>query len=90
MLPNKLSYRKYKSFDKIGFLKDVFNLPEKNKLHRMGKSVFRVLNKHAPLKSKVISGNNKTFVTKTLKELRNCILRIILVACMIYVGLHFL
>ena len=50
----------------------------------------RVLNKHALLKSKVISGNNKPFVTKILKELRNCILRIILVACMIYVGLHFL
>ena len=29
MPPNKLRYRKYKSFDKIGFLKDVSNLPEK-------------------------------------------------------------
>ena len=29
MPPNKLRYRKYKSFDKIRFLKDVSKLPEK-------------------------------------------------------------
>ena len=29
MSPNKLRYRKYKSFDKIRFLKDVSKLPEK-------------------------------------------------------------
>ena len=29
MLPKKLHYRKYKSFDKIRFLKNVSNLPEK-------------------------------------------------------------
>ena len=39
MPPNKLRCQKYKSFDKIGFLKDVSNLPKKNELHRMIKSV---------------------------------------------------
>ena len=28
----------------------------------------RVLNKHVPLKSKVVRGNNKPFVTKTLRK----------------------
>ena len=64
--------------------------PKKTNYIEWENQFLRVLNKHAPLKSKVISGNNKAFVTKTLKELRNCILRIILVVCMIYVGLHFL
>ena len=39
MPPNKLRYRKYKLFDKTMFSKDISNLPEKNKLHTMEKSV---------------------------------------------------
>ena len=36
MPPNKLRYRKYKSFDKIRFLKNVSNLPTKNEdLHTL-------------------------------------------------------
>ena len=31
MLLNKFCYRKYKLFDKISFLKDVSNIPEKKK-----------------------------------------------------------
>ena len=31
MPPNKLRYRKFKSFDKIRFFKDVSNLPEKRR-----------------------------------------------------------
>ena len=39
MSTHKLHYCKYKSFEKIGLLKDVSNLPEKKKLCRMEKSV---------------------------------------------------
>ena len=46
----------------------MFKLTWKNKLHRMGKSVSQSVDKHAPLKSKVIRGNNKPFVTKTLRK----------------------
>ena len=68
MPPNKCRYRKYKWFDKIRFLKDVSNLPEKANYTEEENHFLRVLNKHALLKSKVISGNSKHFVTKTLKK----------------------
>ena len=66
--PNKFRYRKYKWFDKIRFLKDVSNLPEKANCTEEENHFLRVLNKHALLKSKVIRGNSKHFVTKTLKK----------------------
>ena len=68
MPPNKLCYRKYKSFDKIRFLKDISNLPERTNYPEWENQFLKVLNKHAPLKSKVITGNNKLFVTKTVTK----------------------
>ena len=65
MLSNKLLYRKYKSFDKIRFLKDVSNLIEKTNYTGWENQFLRVFNKHTPMKSKIIRGNNKPFVTKT-------------------------
>ena len=64
----KLRYRKYKSFSKIEFLKDDSNLPEKTNYAEWENQLLRILNKHAPLKSKVIRGNNKFFATKTLRK----------------------
>ena len=49
MQPNKLSYRKYKSFDKIKFLKDASNLPEKTNYTEWENQFLRGLDKHAPL-----------------------------------------
>ena len=63
---NKLRYCKYKLFDKRRLLKDVSDLPEKANYAEWENHFLIVLNKHAPLKSKVITGNNKPFVTKTL------------------------
>ena len=42
--PNKLRYRKYKSFDKTEFLKDVSNLPEKINYTEWENQFLRVLN----------------------------------------------
>ena len=50
MPPNKLHYRKYKSFDKMRFLKDVPNLPEKTNYIEWENQFLRVLNKNTPLK----------------------------------------
>ena len=50
MPPNKLHYRKYKSFDKMRFLKDVPNLPEKTNYTEWENQFLRVLNKNTPLK----------------------------------------
>ena len=66
MPPNKLRYRKYKSFHKVRILKNVSNLPEKTNYTEWENQFLRVLNKNAPLKSKVIRGNNKPFVIITL------------------------
>ena len=66
MPPNKLCYRKYKSFYKIRTLKDVSDLPEKTNYTEWENQFLRVLNKNAPLKLKVIRGNNKPFVIITL------------------------
>ena len=68
MPPNKLCYRYYKSFDKIGFLKDVSDLPEKTNYTEWENQFLRLLNKHALLKRKLIRGNNKPFLTKTLRK----------------------
>ena len=68
MPPNDLRYRKYKSFDKIKFLKNVSNLPERTNYSQWENQFLRVLNKHAPLKSKVIRGNTNPFVRKTLRK----------------------
>ena len=68
MPPNKLRYRKYNSFDKIRFLKNVSSLREKTNYTEWENQFFRVLNRHAPLKLKEISRNNKPFVTKTLRK----------------------
>ena len=40
----------------------------KKQITQNGKISFSVLNKHAPLKSKLIRGNNKPFETKTLRK----------------------
>ena len=49
-------------------LKNVSNLPEKTNYTEWENQFLRVLNKHAPLKSKIIRGNNKPFVTKTWRK----------------------
>ena len=69
MQPNKLCYRKCKLLDKIRFLKDASNFPKKTNYTEWENQFLRVLNKHAPLKWKVIrKGDNKPFVTKTLRK----------------------
>ena len=72
MPPNKLRYRKYKSFHKVRILKNVSNLPEKTNYTEWENQFLRVLNRHILFKSKIIKGNNKPSVTKTL---RNAIMR---------------
>ena len=46
----------------------VWNLPEKANYTESENQFPRVLNKNVPLKSKIIRGNNKLFVTKTLRK----------------------
>ena len=54
MSPNKLQYRNYKKFELNSFFQDVEQLPEKVCYTGWEKDFVKTLNKHAPLKTKVI------------------------------------
>ena len=68
MLLNKFCYRKYKLFDKISFLKDVSNIPEKkNKKQKKLKKTNKQTNKQKKTTTtqneKISFKSNKTSVT---------------------------
>ena len=50
------------------FLEDVEHLPKKISYTEWEKDFMKTLNKHAPLKMKVIGGNHKSFITKNLRK----------------------
>ena len=66
--PNKLQYRDYKQFEAHSFLQDVGQIPEKISYTEWEKDFVKTLNKHAPLKTKVIRRNHKSFITKNLRK----------------------
>ena len=68
MLPNKLQYRNYRKFELNLFLQDAEQLPEKVCNTGWEKDFVKTLNKHAPLKTKVIRWNHKSFITKNLRK----------------------
>ena len=69
MPPNKLQYRNYKKFEvHSSFLQDIEQLPEKINYTEWEKDFVKTLNKHAPLETKVIRGNHKSFITKNLRK----------------------
>ena len=68
MPPNKLKYRNHGKFAVNSFLQDVEQLPEKNSYTEWERDFMKTLNKHAPLKTKVIRGNHKSFITKNLRK----------------------
>ena len=69
--PRKKVYRSYKYFDidlfKIALQEKLIHL--ENDAYSAFSSAFRVLlNEHAPLKTKILRYNNKTFTTKELRK----------------------
>ena len=74
--PKKLEYRDYKNFDKDKFLFELDQELLKGEMYKGGNdmsstftNVFRsVLDKHAPLKTKTLRGNQAPFMTKTLSK----------------------
>ena len=66
--PNKLQCRNCKKFEVHSFLQDVKQLPEKTSYTEWEIGFVKTLNKHAPLKTKVIRGNHKSFITKNLRK----------------------
>ena len=63
-----MQHRNYKKFEVHSFLQDVEQLSEKISYTEREKDFVKTLNKHAPLKTKVIRGNHKSFITKNLRK----------------------
>ena len=68
MPPYKLQHRNYKEFEVHSFLQDVEQLAEKISYTEWEEDFVKTLNKHAPLKTKVIRENHKSFITKNLRK----------------------
>ena len=70
--PKVIQYRDYKNFNKTNFRQELrMNITEmraKNSYDIFESVFLRTLNKHAPIKSKVIRANDKPFMTKALRK----------------------
>ena len=73
--PKKIIYRDYKMFDEAKFLHDLDQEMIKGSFYQheeafaVFSSVFRdVVDRHAPLKQKMVRGNNAPFMTKQLNK----------------------
>ena len=71
--PKVIKYRNYKNFDSVKFLADVRRtnfdaLEDSDDCYDNLTTSFRtVVDKHAPLKTKLARGNSATFMTRELK-----------------------
>ena len=69
--PKELSYRDYKHFNQECFEKDLqyaLSIFEKMNYQEFEKTFIEILNKHAPMKKKLVSGNQVPYMTKTLRK----------------------
>ena len=71
--PNKIKYRSYKHFDINAFKDELKTDLETNIQSNINYDVFKeifmnILNKYAPIKSKLVRGNNAPFMNKTLSK----------------------
>ena len=68
-----VNYRSYKNFEEVLFNNDLIkDLQEFNKgvmnYDNFKESFMRVLDRHAPMKTKMVRGNNAPFMNKTLSK----------------------
>ena len=74
--PKTIEYRKYKTFDKSKFLRDLDQELLKGAIYQNNEEMYsiftrifqNVLNKHAPIKQKKVRGNHAPFMTKDLSK----------------------
>ena len=74
--PKTVKYRSYKNFNETVFLHELDQIFIQGDLHRSDDPYFKltelfssILNKHAPIKSKQIRGNQAPFVSKSLSKI---------------------
>ena len=68
--PQKIIYRNYSKFNSNDFVNDIERkIPQdENNLTRLNGNLEDIMNKHAPLKTKFIRGNNQAHVSKELRK----------------------
>ena len=73
--PEKVMYRDFKNFNEKAFLEDIKlkslsrKSDDSNENYEFLSYLFQsVVNKHAPLKTKIVRGNNVPFVKKNFKK----------------------
>ena len=72
--PKKLVYRDKKNFNEESYLNDLKQLDfdsicsSDNAYSSLSNKVSEIINKHAPLKTKILRGNNAPFMTKKLRK----------------------
>ena len=63
--PREIHYRDYKKFDSLKFNVDLKNAFAHEKFDKV---FMTVLNRHAPLKKKILRANHSSYMSKTLRK----------------------
>ena len=72
--PKQIKYRDMKNFDESKYIADIKDIDfysistADNEYHELTLAVQKVIDKHAPLKTKFVRGNNAPFVTKEMRK----------------------
>ena len=69
--PREIIYRNYKKFDKESFrkeLKETIKVESVNNYQEFEKAFITILNRHAPLKKKILRSNEVSYMTKCLRK----------------------
>ena len=71
--PTLVKYRNYRNFDILSFKEELKNCLDSNNKVNLNYDEFKdtflnILNKHAPIKEKIIRGNNAPFMNKVLSK----------------------
>ena len=67
--PREIHYRNYKKFDSLKFNVDLANVFSHEKIEsciRFDEVFMKVLNRHSPLKKKILRANHSSYMPKTL------------------------
>ena len=69
--PQKITYRDYKNFDSVRFNDELKYVLAKEKITsctKFDEMFLRILNQHAPLKSKLLRANHASYISKPLRK----------------------
>ena len=69
--PRQITYREYKKFDSLKFnseLKNVLTIANIDNCTKFNEKLLEVLDKHVPLKRKLLRANHASYVSKSLRK----------------------